>query len=213
VIKAQYSDANIQDHGFQKHIHHVMVDMGVYPNDHSARLVELYKVLLRENPTTTGSGGGKPRNIELYRKALGPGQDPSTGLWNRLEVWDGDGTGDYDDASSSGSVTVDPQTGQVHVALVFGKTVNGAIRFQDWEQTIERATFAPAIVRPPTSAGSTDPALVARVTQLEATVAQQSAAITALETALANITTEWLSTGDRAVLDWAAQMKAAIRMA
>lgn len=146
MIPSQYSDPGIQDHGFMKHIHHVMVDMGIYPD--GGRLRELYKVLLRENSTSTGGGGGKPRNIELYRKALGPAQDPSDGTWIRLHVWDGDGTGDYDDASSSGSVAVDEKTGDVHVMLVFGKLVNGVVRFQDWEQTVKRSMFAPAIVRP-----------------------------------------------------------------
>lgn len=146
MIPSQYSDSGIQDHGFMKHIHHVMVDMGVYPD--GGRLVEVYKVVLRENSGSAGAGGGKPRNIELYRKALGPAQDPSAGTWIRLEKWDGDGTGDYDDASASGSVAVDEKTGDVHVMLVFGKLVNGVVRFQDWEQTVKRNTFAPPIVRP-----------------------------------------------------------------
>lgn len=146
MIKSAYADVTIQDRGFMKHIHHVMVDLGVYPNDPSSRLVELYKVVLRENVNASGSGGGKPRNIELYRKVLGPQQDPSTGLWMRIGNWKE--LEEYDDASASGSVAVDPLTGDVHVMLVFGKTVNGFLRFQDWEQTIPRSVFAPAIVRP-----------------------------------------------------------------
>lgn len=183
MITSRYSDPNIQDRGFTKHIHHVMVDLGVYPNNHSARLVELYKVLLRENSQSTGGGGGKPRNIELYRKVLGPNQDPSSGVWNRLVVWDGDGTGDYDDASSSGSVDVDLITGDVHVMLVFGKSVNGVVRFQDWEQTVTRGSFAPAIVRLPTSGGTVDPRFDALVSQLGAL----GQVITAIETALGTI--------------------------
>jgi hypothetical protein len=149
MIKSQYSDPTIQDHGFWKHVAHVMVDLGVYPNDPTVRLVECYKVILVENLASTGGGGGKPRDIMLFRKALGPGQDPATGVWNRIKIWRGDGTGDYDDASSSGSVDVDLLTGDVHVVLVVGKSVNGVVRFQSWEDTVQRNTFAPPIVRPP----------------------------------------------------------------
>lgn len=149
MIKSQYSDPTIQDHGFWKHVGHCMVDLGVYPNDPSSRLVECYKVSLAENMGSTGAGGGKPRDIMLFRKALGPGQDPATGVWHRIRIWRGDGTGDYDDASSSGSVDVDLLTGDVHVVLVVGKSVNGVVRFQSWEETVKRTTFAPPIVRVP----------------------------------------------------------------
>lgn len=149
MLKSIYSDPAIQDHGFTKHVHHVMVDMGVYPGTID-RLVELYKVCLIENQQSTGTGGGKPRNIALFRKVLGPGADPSTGVWNMLAMWR-EGI-DYEDASASGSVTVDPISGDVHVVLVFGKLINGALRFQDWEATVKRSSFGPAIQRPATSA-------------------------------------------------------------
>jgi hypothetical protein len=144
---SQFSDPSYQGHGFTKHIDHVMVDMGQYPT--GERLVELYKVILIENLQSTGTGGAKPRNIALFRKALGPGQDPSTGVWNLLQTWR-EGI-EYDDASSSGSVAVDTVTGDVHVVLVFGKLIGSVLRFQDWEATIKRSTFAPAIIRPATS--------------------------------------------------------------
>jgi hypothetical protein len=141
---AQYRDPAFQGHGFYKHIHTIMVDMGVYAGTND-RLLELYKVILMENLQSTGPSGGRPRNIYLFRKALGPGQDPSTGSWDKIAAWcEGQ---DYNDASTSGSVSVDLSTGDVHVALVFGKKVDGVLGYRDWEQTVPRATFAPPIVR------------------------------------------------------------------
>lgn len=204
--KSIYADPNVQDRGFTKHIHHTLVDMGVYPNDPSARLVELYKVVLRENPFSTGTGGGKPRNIELYRKALGPNQNPETGIWIRIADWEE--TKDYEDSSASGSVSVDPLNGDVHVMLVFGKVVNGVLRFQTWEETVKRATFAPPVVRPATTAGN-DPRVTSIINQLG--VLGQS--IAQIETALGNIQTGGtaLDPEDRSALDWLVSLRALLK--
>lgn len=148
MIKSFYNDPAFQDHGFIKHVHHCLVDMGIYPDGQP--LFEMYKIIMIDNPSSIGSTGGKPRNLALCRKVLGPHQDPSSGAWDVLRVWHGDGTGDYDDASAAGSVTVNLTTGDVHVLMSFGKKNSaGVIVFQEWEETIARGTFAPAVVRPP----------------------------------------------------------------
>jgi hypothetical protein len=146
MIKSHYSDPNIQDHGFVSHIHHVMRDMGVYPGT-SLRLVELYKIEMISNLTVTSGTGAKPRNLALFRKALGPGEDPSANTWQLIKMWS-EGI-DYDDASAAGSVDVDTTTGTVHILMSFGKkNAAGAITYQPWEASVARATFAPTIERP-----------------------------------------------------------------
>lgn len=207
--KSIYGDANVQDRGFTKHIHHVLVDLGVYPNDPTARLVELYKVILRENGFSTGTAGGKPRNIELYRKALGPMQDPSTGVWIKIGDWE-EGK-DYTDSSASGSVSVDPLNGDVHVVMVFGTLVNGVLRFQSWEETVKRATFAPAIVRVPAPSTGVDHS--AAVAALQRASEAHALAIAGIELALGNISQEpsTLDAKDRAALDWLAALRQLFR--
>jgi hypothetical protein len=161
MLKSRYSDPNVQDHGFVNHIAHVVRDMGVYPGTTNP-LIECYKVELIQNLGATSGTGAKPRNIALFRKALGPGQDPSTGTWQLIKMWseklDANAPGDYDDASAAGSVDIHPHTGDVHVVLSFGKrNAAGAMTYQPWEALIQRATFAPSIVRLPTQAGPAGP--------------------------------------------------------
>lgn len=198
MIKSQFSDAALQDHGFTKHIHHVLVDMGVFPNTKS-RLIELYQIAMVENLQSTGSGGGKPRNTVLLRKVLGPGEDPTGNVWHMLRMWR-EGV-EYDDASSSGSVAVDTLTGEVHVVMVFGKQVNGALRFQQWEETIERATFGPAIERLPVLGSGVDH--TAALEALQRASEAQAQTIAGIELALGNISQEpgTLDPKDRDILD------------
>lgn len=201
MIGSQYRDPKYQNRGFVKHVHHVLVDMGVYPDNPTQRLVEMYQIVLMENLQSTGSGGGKPRDTLLFRKVLAPNADPTSGVWDELRVWHGDGTGDYDDANSSGSVSVDEKTGAVHVMLVFGKLVGGVVRFLEWEETIKRSTFGPTIVRPPAATGGTDQS--AAVAALQRASAAQAQTIAAIELALANIKQEpgALDLKDRNVLN------------
>lgn len=153
--KSHYSDPNIQDHGFVNHIAHRIVDMGVYPGT-TTPLIECYKVELIQNLGATSGTGAKPRNIALFRKALGPGQDASTGTWQLIKMW-AEGI-DYDDASAAGSVDIHPATGDVHVVLSFGKkNAAGQMTYQPWEALIQRATFAPAVVRLPVQQGPAGP--------------------------------------------------------
>lgn len=145
MIKSRYSDPAFEGHGYVKHIHHVMKDLGVYPGTDQP-LVELYKIIMIENIPSIGTSGGKPRNLALFRKALGPREDPSANVWHTLRMW-AEGV-DYDDSSAGGSIDVSETTGDVHVLLTFGKrNAQGQVAFQEWEETIKRSAFAPAIER------------------------------------------------------------------
>lgn len=145
--KSQYTDPAIDGHGFVNHIHSIIRDLGVYPGT-ATPLIECYKVELIQNLGATSGTGAKPRNIALFRKALGQGQDPSTGAWQLIKMW-AEGV-DYDDASAAGTVDIHPISGDVHVVMSFGKkNAAGAMTYQPWEALIQRATFAPAVVRLP----------------------------------------------------------------
>lgn len=185
MIKSRYADQSIDGHGFVNHISHVIVDLGVYPGTVD-RLVECYKIELLQNIGATSGTGGKPRNLALFRKALGPGEDPRANVWHMVKMWQ-EGI-DYDDAAAAGSVAVDLLTGQIHVVMSFGKkNAAGAMTYQPWEASVARNTFAPAVVRLPTSVGTPDSEIAARIAALEHLVAQQANALVAIETALANV--------------------------
>ena len=146
LVKTQYADAKFQDHGFVNHIHHVVKDMGVYPGTTNP-LIELYALEMIQNLQASSGGGGKPRNLALFRKALSPGADPTTSKWWLLHMW-AEGV-DYDDAAAAGTVDVLPD-GTVHVCMAFGKkNAEGALTWQQWEASIRREVFAGPIVRLP----------------------------------------------------------------
>lgn len=131
------------------HIHHRDVDCGVYPDGRP--LFESYKVVMISNLQSTSGTGARPRNIALFRKALAPYADPSTGVWNLIKMWQ-EGA-DYDDSSASGSVDVFPN-GTVHITMSFGRrNSEGHMTYQSWEATVYRGTFAPRIVRKSEYAG------------------------------------------------------------
>ena len=140
MIKSQYLDPAINGHGFVNHIHSVVKDMGL---DAMGRpLVEEYKIEMIQNLRATSGTGGKPRNLMLFHRVIGG--DPR---WRELGRWQ-EGI-DYDDASAAGSVDVSEITGAVLIQMSFGKkNAGGAMQYQSWEALIERAAFAPAIVRP-----------------------------------------------------------------
>jgi hypothetical protein len=145
LTKSHYapSDPQIEGRGFVNHIHHIVRDMGVDQNGNP--LVEAYKIIAIQNMQAASGTGGKPRNIALLRKVLG-----GDGLWHMIGIWQ-EGQ-DYDESSAAGSVDVDPISGRVLVVMSFGKAAGSRFQYQSWEAMIERATFAPPIVRPPDSA-------------------------------------------------------------
>lgn len=144
LTRSQYDSPVFQDRGFVNHIHHVVVDMGVYPGTKEP-LVELYKIEMVSNLQSTSGTGAKPRNLALFRKVLAPNADPTTNVWSLLKMWQ-EGV-DYDDASAAGTVSVLPN-GTVHVVMSFGKrNAAGQMTYQPWEASIPR-TFGPPIERP-----------------------------------------------------------------
>lgn len=156
-VRSQYSDPNVQNHGFVNHIHHVIKDMGVYPGTNQP-LVECYKIEMISNLQSTSGTGAKPRNLALFRKALAPFAEPTTGSWQMIKMWS-EGV-DYDDASAAGSVDVLPTSGMVHIVMSFGKKdQSGNMTYQPWEASLDRSLFAPAIERPvpPGAPGPTGP--------------------------------------------------------
>lgn len=143
--KALYSDPKFNNHGFWNHTHHLVFDAGVYPGTVSP-LIELYKIDLAQNLNATAGGGGKPRNIALFRKTIPIGGNMLSGSWELIKMWQ-EGV-DYDDSSAAASVAIHPITANLHVVLSFGKrNADGAVQFQEWEEQINRSTFAPPIER------------------------------------------------------------------
>lgn len=237
MIKSQYSDPAIQDHGFINHIHHVVKNMGVFPGT-TKSLIEIYKLIMISNLPSTAGGGAKPRNLALFRKVIGDGGNLSTHTWNLLRMWK-EGV-DYDDSSASGSVDVHDLTGDVHVVMSFGKKNSaGQLTFQDWEDFIPRSSFAPTIVRllstvtqgpkgdkgdqglqgipGATGAAGKDGAngsgVDPRVDALISQIGAQGLQITQIETALGNIGSgEGLSQIDRKALDWVIDVMKALRI-
>lgn len=237
MIKSQYSDLAFQDHGFTNHIHHVMKDMGVFPGT-TKPLIEIYKLIMISNLQATFGGGAKPRNLALFRKVIGDGGNLSTHTWNLLRMWR-EGV-DYDDSSASGSVDVSDLTGDIHVVMSFGKkNASGQLTFQDWEDYIARSSFAPTIVRLPSTVtqgpkgdkgdqglqgipgatgaagrdGTNGSGTDSRVDALISQIGAQGLQITQIETALGNIGSgEGLSDVDREALDWLAALRAVLRI-
>lgn len=152
MIKAQYTDPAFQNHGFWNHSHHLVVDAGVYPGT-TEPLIELYKIDLVQNLQAASGTGGKPRNIALFRKAIPIGGTMLSGAWTKIWMWV-EGV-DYDESSAAASVGFHPITGNLHVVLSFGRRdANGSVTYQQWEEQINRSTFAPPIERlPPASGG------------------------------------------------------------
>ena len=147
MIKSVYSDPRFNSHGFWKHIAHQWFDAGVYPGTTNP-LIELYKINLVDNLSGDGHAGGKPRNIALFRKAIPPNSNMLAGVWDLIHMWQ-EGI-DYDDSSAAGSVVIHQITGNVHVCLSFGKqNADGVTVFSEWEEQINRWTFAVPIERIP----------------------------------------------------------------
>ena len=145
MIKSQFTDPRINNHGFVKHIHHRVVDCGVVPGT-TTPLIEAYQIEMIENLKATSGTGGKPRNLALFRKVLNVA-DPRAGAWDLIAMWEE--LKDYEESSAAGSVDVLPD-GTVHVSLAFGKkNAAGAVQYQPWEASVARSAFAPPIERLP----------------------------------------------------------------
>ena len=97
MIKSHYTDLRFDNHGFVKHVHHMIADCGVIPGT-TTPLREAYQIALIEHLTATSGTGGKPRSIALFRKVLGI--DPTAGAWQFLEMWT-EGTAKDDDYEES----------------------------------------------------------------------------------------------------------------
>lgn len=199
MIKAQYSDPKFQDHGFFNHLHHVLFDAGVVPNT-QLPLFELYKLDKFENLAGMGDKGGKPRNLALFRKVVPGNTSLTSGKWDLIRMWQ-EGL-DYNDASSGGSVVINPVNGNVHVLLAFGKSNDaGVTQWQEWEDIIPRSAFAVPIERLPGVATGTDQS--AAVAALQRALEGQALTLAALERALGNISQETgaLDPKDREILN------------
>lgn len=98
---------------------------------------------------TASLSGGRPRDLALFRKVLGPTETPDQNVWwllRRLK----EGV-DYTDAHAGGSVDVDEVTGDISIVVTFGNRADPAspITFQVYEDYIARGAFAPALEFPP----------------------------------------------------------------
>jgi len=145
MIKSQYTDPALNSGGFWNHVHHFVFDAGVYPGTTNV-LIELYKIDLVQSPYAASGKAGKPRNIALFYKPIPIGSNMLGGTWRLLKMWQ-EGV-DYQDSSAAGSVAVHPHTGNVHVQLSFGMhDAHGNVVFQEYEEQIQRSTFAAPIER------------------------------------------------------------------